>query len=857
MTNFEFAQCVEAGVCTSPSLRDSGPTNHFGNPTYDDHPVVGVNWYQAFDYCEWVGGRLPTEAEWEKAARGDMAYIYPWGFDTPTCDRTNMNGCADINDTKPVASYPLGISPYGLYDMAGNVREWTADWYQPDIYLAAAYYHPAGASEGDGKVVRGGGFNDFEENLRTTARLALSPDQDFDDVGFRCVPTTRSYSPICEPTFPTLCYDPRTPPPDEPCVPGEGVPGEEGLTFLGYGCPMNAVVNFQVNTNGGGNDGYNATVDGVPFDCQPSSAGEDVVNCVGPETPMGTTVEIVVCAPGGTPVTATASLPEAGIMPVKFTTTGEITLMAATTPNCPDGYILDENTGACVRDETKPECPDGWSYNREIQQCVPDDPEEDCPEGTTYSANLEGCQPDDEECPEGFYLAALRVCEPDENRKDDCPPGYYFNYEIGCCEPIPPDNYGCEEDYYFNIYYERCVPLDDNNCPFGTTYNGYGDCDQEPGLPGPDDETDEDCPPGLLVATNMNCDMPEDGYDEENPAPGTANRPGDQPNGDQGDCDDNYTYMANFDRCIEDNDDGCPEGYYLDENLDRCRPTNGPGGPCPPGFVFNPKLNCCVPEPGMDSARCPDDEPMDTNGTPNDPTGATAGTPASNNTPFETSSFDMLTGLCLDGEPSDDGENGDGEGDDGENPCPPGTFATNQLNCDQYPDGEEIPGTPPPEEGECPNYWNPETETCDYPEPDCGEFAYFDPYLGYCVPIQDDCCEAGYDFSDFYEECVPIVTKPRDGECPEGFELIDGVCWLIDRTLTLGECWNFSINTPRCVGPCEVGLQYNELTGRCERPPDPCDDVNCGALGADSCASNNCCKWVQTETGGQGYCKDK
>ena len=845
VTNQEYAQCVEAGACTAPSLRDSGPTNHYANPAYDDHPVVGVNWYQASEYCEWIGGRLPTEAEWEKAARGEMNYIFPWGNTTPTCDRTNMNGC-EVGDTKPVASYPLGISPYGLYDMAGNVREWTADWYQENIYLTAAYYHPTGAAEGEKKVVRGGGFNDFEENLRTTARLELSPAGDYDDVGFRCVPTTRSYAPFCEPTYTTFCYDPETPPPDEPCEPGEGVPGEEGLTFLGYGCPMNAVVSFQVSTNGGGNQGYTATVDGETFDCQPSSAGDDILNCLGPETPMGTGVQIVVCAPGYSPSDAmdgTQISRSSGFIPVSFSTSGDLSLMAATTANCPDGYILDEATGACVRDETQPECPDGWTYDRKSQLCVPDDPEEDCPERTTYSANLQGCQPDDGECPEGYYLTALRVCEPDQNRQDDCPPGYYYNAEIGCCEPIPPDNYGCEENYYFNANYERCIPMDDNNCPFGTTYNGYGECGQEPGMPGPEDETDDECPPGLLVAA-MNCEMPEDGYDEQNPEPGTMVRTGDRltsqleiDTGDdgQGNCEDGYTYMANFNRCVEINEDGCPEGYYMDEELKRCRPTNGPGSPCPPGFVFNARLNCCVPEPGMDGTRCPEDEPADA-GTPNDPTGAAAGTLASNNTPFANSSFDTLTGLCLDGEPSD-GEDGE------ENPCPPGTFSTNLVNCDQYPE-DDVPGTTPSRE-DCPNYWNPETNTCDYPEPECGEFEYFDRRLGYCVPIQEDCCEAGQDFSAFYEQCVPVVTKPRDGECPEGYELIDGVCWLIDRTLTIGGCWTFDVNTPRCVGPCEVGLQYNELTGRCEepqQPEDPCADVKCSSDNEKNCPSN-CCSW--------------
>ena len=869
VTNKEYAQCVEAGACTQPSLRDSGPTNHYGDSQYDEHPVVGVNWYQAAGYCEWADARLPTEAEWEKAARGDGGYIYPWGNDLPSCDRANANmkGCSEENNTKAVGSYPLGISPFGLFDMAGNVREWVADSYQSNSYQTLVSYNPSNSTESNKKVVRGGGFNDFEENIRTTARIGLDPNQDFDDVGFRCIPVTKSYATMCEPTYTTLCYDPDVPPPDEPCEPGQGVPSEEGLTFLGYGCPMNKVVNFQVNTNGGGNSGYTATVDGETFECQSSSAGADVLNCVGPETPMGTSVQIVVCAPGSSPTTFAAgeqlSFSNSGdILPVNFTTTGEVSLMMATTTNCPEGYVLDEATGACVRDQTQPECPDGWTYDRKNQQCVPNNEEEDCPETTTFSANLGGCQPDDGECPEGYYLTERQTCEPDQNRQGDCPPGYYFNAKINCCEPVPPDNYGCPDHYYFNANYQRCVPVDDNNCFYGTTYNGYGQCDQNPDQPGPNDQTGDDCPPGLLVTAANMCGQPEGGYDENNPEPGTLLRTGDQltsdlqvetGGNDQGNCPDGYTYSPNLERCIQRDPNGCPQGYYLDENLKRCRPTNGPGSPCPQGYVFNYRINCCVPQPGMDGTRCPEDEPgtIQTNGqtTPagvGSPNATTAGTPGDGMTPFANTSFDMLTGLCIEGGPS--------EGEDNqENPCPPGTFSANLTNCDQYPEDSEVPGTTEdPEDikrrqADCPpDYWNPNTNTCDYPEPECGEYEYFDRRLGYCVPIQQDCCEAGQDYSANFGGCVPVYIEPTENGCPDGYELLrDGLCWLIGRTEGQGQCWTFAINTPRCVNGCEIGMVYNPLTGRCEKPvqeakpSDPCAKVTCSR---SNCPSN-CCKW--------------
>jgi hypothetical protein len=207
-------------------------------------------------------------------------------------------------------------------------------------------------------------------------------------------------------------------------------------------------------------------------------------------------------------------------------------------------------------------------------------------------------------------------------------------------------------------------------------------------------------------------------------------------------------------------------------------------------------------------------------------------------------------------------------------PCPPTTFAMNNGNCGQYPDSQmgELPGEPDETAGaqtalaQCPEeYWNAETQTCDVPLPECGENEYFDTRKGFCVPLQDDCCELGQDYSAYYKECVDIVTKPRDGECPNGFELIGDLCWLIDRTEGKGGmCWTITRNTPRCVGPCEVGLIYNELTGRCDEPyvpeepkepSDPCAGVKCSSYSYKNCPSN-CCKLVEVSSGNP-VCKKK
>ena len=117
VTSGMYAQCVDAGACSPPE--ESNPTQ-VDTARYDVYPVINVSWFQANDYCNWIGGRLPTEAEWEKAARGDDGRLYPWGDDEPTCRLANYWTC--VNRISAVGSYPAGASPYGALDMAGRDR---------------------------------------------------------------------------------------------------------------------------------------------------------------------------------------------------------------------------------------------------------------------------------------------------------------------------------------------------------------------------------------------------------------------------------------------------------------------------------------------------------------------------------------------------------------------------------------------------------------------------------------------------------------------------------------------------------------------------------------------------------------
>ncbi len=202
VTNAAYAQCVDAGVCPRPDR--AGATYHpayFGDPVFDDYPVINVSWFDAQAFCQWRGARLPSEAEWEYAASFDpidaVKYRHPWGdvfdgerlnFCDVNCRRDGPDAVWDdgFSDTAPVGSYPDGRSPMGVYDMLGNAMEWVGDWYDFDAYETISDTNPRGPTEGDFKSLRGGSWLSPSAETGVSVRGNFEPTVSQANLGFRC-----------------------------------------------------------------------------------------------------------------------------------------------------------------------------------------------------------------------------------------------------------------------------------------------------------------------------------------------------------------------------------------------------------------------------------------------------------------------------------------------------------------------------------------------------------------------------------------------------------------------------------------------------------------------------------------------
>lgn len=202
VTNGMYNLCVQSNICRLPTeIRSDNREEYFGNIEFQDYPVVNVTWFDANTYCSWAERRLPTEAEWEYAARGNDKRNYPWGDEPPNEYTANFINL--IGDTSRVGSYAEGASLFGVLDMAGNVWEWVADRYRQDYYSKSPLENPLGPAIDEVfntmYVIRGGSFQDEEIDLRVSNRnfiegLNVNAQPDEDEyygkssvkIGFRC-----------------------------------------------------------------------------------------------------------------------------------------------------------------------------------------------------------------------------------------------------------------------------------------------------------------------------------------------------------------------------------------------------------------------------------------------------------------------------------------------------------------------------------------------------------------------------------------------------------------------------------------------------------------------------------------------
>ncbi len=194
VTNGQFAYCAAIGQCMPPLRADD---RGYFDSMHLSEPIVGVTYEAAEAYCTFAHARLPSEAEWEKAARGPDANVYPWGEAAPSCDLSNYSTC--VGSTTPVNNYPSGKSYYQAFDMEGNALEWVGDWYAADYYSSSPATNPQGPNHAHDRVVRSSAFNSGADQLVTFNRFHSPPDTHRSNLSFRCVVDDPTYfAPFCD-----------------------------------------------------------------------------------------------------------------------------------------------------------------------------------------------------------------------------------------------------------------------------------------------------------------------------------------------------------------------------------------------------------------------------------------------------------------------------------------------------------------------------------------------------------------------------------------------------------------------------------------------------------------------------------
>ena len=402
VTNGQYRQCVATGTCTPPANEPLYPD--LEDPDIKDQPVIGVTWEQADTYCQWMNGRLPTEAEWEKAARGPQAYTYPWGEEDPDCDLLNYGECEDPTITN-VYDYLEGRSFYQAFDLAGNTYEWVFDLYEDDFISQLPGEEPAGPPEGTERSVRGSSYLSEEEWIPSAQLYYLEPEKYRTDLGFRCVIGEGKPESFASPCVQTA-FVPGVPAPWQPGPPQAGnmLPQHvEGQCVTDIGSSITQYCANQSIQQGGLDLSIAALgADDVYVNSWSSNQGgacidgTDPLGCFGPE---GASITFEICATC-TPALDVETLQYSCDCFYDLSDTNPPTCIYNGGPpvqgqTCPAGFVYDPVDDICVKVvQISEECPDGYEYN----------PGTDC-----CTATFADPAPDPD-TPSGSYLT--------------CPPGY-------------------------------------------------------------------------------------------------------------------------------------------------------------------------------------------------------------------------------------------------------------------------------------------------------------------------------------------------------------------------------------------------------------------------------------------------
>ncbi len=421
VTNKMYAQCIATGSCAPPAQEVGAPV--YTNPDYGDYPVVGVTWDMAANYCKWAQAGLPTEAQWEKAARGDSGATYPWGATTPSCSLANYLGC--LGHINAVTDYSAGSSPYGLLGMVGDVFQWVNDFYDEHYYDSMPARNPTGPTAGDSRVVRGSSFEADVSVLASGVRHPAAPAYHSGDLGFRCaVAQPKALAPYCQlsayvpsgqASSAATCQSPVIGSQSTYCAAQVGYATVEiptgatwSSTTKGYQC-SDAVVN-----------------------------GKRILTCSGPDDSSG---KVTVCnaACSGAPAQTGASVV------------------------CDPGYQLDSSTHACVYTPVAAQpaaagCPAGYNLIQrgDVKLCaIGRNQNGQCPPATYFDGQYGACvSPAAPDAPYG-------VSQPDaaSSAYQGCAGGYSYNSANQCCQANAGGAYpGCPVGLSYDSTQSACVP---------------------------------------------------------------------------------------------------------------------------------------------------------------------------------------------------------------------------------------------------------------------------------------------------------------------------------------------------------------------------------------------------------------